>query len=273
MVLRVLVEPELFADADTLGAAAASLVADRIAGHPAGSSFLLGCPGGRSALTTFGHLADLVTADRLDLSRVVIVMMDEYVVDGPDGARVAVGPAAAHSCRRFGREEILGRLNAGLPTGHRIRPVNLWVPDPAAPDRHERRIVAAGGVAVFLLASGAGDGHIAFNSPGADRASRTRLVDLPDTTRRDNLATFPSFGGYLAAVPPYGVTVGIATIADTSAEAVMLVHGADKRTVADRLRSAQTYDPSWPATIVTECRHPHLFVDRAACPDLLTVST
>ena len=41
----------------------------------------------------------------MDLSRLVIVMMDEYLVR-QDGALVAADPAAHYSCRRFGEESI-----------------------------------------------------------------------------------------------------------------------------------------------------------------------
>ena len=117
---------------------------------------------------------------------------------------------------------------------------------------------------LFLLASGAGDGHVAFNPPGTEAAARTRVVALPDSTRRDNLATFPTFGGELDAVPRYGVTVGVATIRERSAEVVMAVHGADKTVAARWLSTATAYDPDWPATVWVECRNPHLYLDRAA---------
>ena len=40
---------------------------------------------------------------------------------------------------------------------------------PADPEGYEQRLADAGGIDLFLLASGAGDGHVAFNPPGADR--------------------------------------------------------------------------------------------------------
>lgn len=235
---------------------------DRIVDRPAGARFLLGCPGGRSARTTYEHLARRAAERRLDLSGLVIVMMDEYVVPGPDGNLVSVGSDQLHSCRRFALEEIVGRLNAPLPAEHQIRPENLWLPDPADPEAYEQRLAA--GIDVFLLASGASDGHVALNPPGAAADTRTRAVALPESTRRDNLATFPSFRGDLDAVPTHGVTVGIATIRERSREVLMLVHGEDKQRAVQRLTAAETYQPDWPATVLVDCRNPHLFVDRAA---------
>lgn len=246
---------------DEIGAEVAALIVDRYQRRTPGRPFLLGCPGGRSLASTYAHLARL-TAD-LDLSDLVVVMMDEYVESTGTGF-VPVADTLAHSCRRFGRVEIVEPLNAGRPADRGISGDRLWLPDPADPSAYEDRIAGAGGVDLFLLASGAGDGHVAFNPPGTDADARTRVVGLPDSTRRDNLATFPSFEGRLEAVPRFGVTVGVATIRERSAEVVMVLHGVDKRRAAERLTGARAYDPDWPATVWLECRNPHLYLDRAA---------
>jgi glucosamine-6-phosphate deaminase len=259
------VDPEVFADAADLGARAADVIADGIvAARSAGRPYLLGCPGGRSGLSTYRALAATVARRRIDLGHLVVVMMDDYVVTGPDGRPVHEDVRALHSCIRFGVEQIVEPLNAAAGPGRGVPGDHLWVPAVASPAAYDGAIADAGGIDVFLLASGAGDGHVAFNTPGAAADSRTRLVDLPDSTRRDNLTTFPSFGGDLAAVPRRGVTVGIATIVTHSAAVIMLAHGADKGTAARRLTSADAYDPRWPATVVAACAHPRLFLDRAA---------
>lgn len=264
----VRIEPTVFADPATLGEAVAALVLARIGARPAGAPFVLGCPGGRSALSSYRALARRAAAEGTDLSGLRVLMMDEYVEQGPHGP-APVDPGLAHSCRRFGRVEIVEPLraaaaDAGVPESRRVAVDALEVPDPADPEAYEHRLDALGGVDLFLLASGAGDGHVAFNTPGSDPDSRTRVVPLPDSTRTDNLATFPSFGGRLENVPAHGVTVGVGTIRDRSAEVVMIVHGPDKQTAFGRLTAAEGYQPDWPATVVADCRTPHLYADRAA---------
>ena len=81
------------------------------------------------------------------------------------------------------------------------------MPDPADPEEYDKRIADVGGIDLFLLASGTSDGHVAFNPAGTPVGTRTRVVGLTEQTRRDNLTTFPTFGG-LDEVPLYGVTVG-----------------------------------------------------------------
>jgi glucosamine-6-phosphate deaminase len=186
-------------------------------------------------------------------------MMDEYLVP-IDGRYAYAPPWHPWSCHHYASVEIADRLNAALPQAHRIREGSLWFPDPADPEGYEARIEGAGGIDLFLLASGATDGHVGFNPPGSPRDSRTRIVPLSDETRRDNLMTFPSFGT-LEAVPHHGVTVGIETIASSKA-AVMIVWGPGKRLTLARMREAERYDTEWPATVIHECAIREILADR-----------
>ena len=164
--------------------------------------------------------------------------------------------------RWFGRVEIAERLNAALPPAHQLRADAFWFPDPRDPAAYDRRIADAGGIDYFLLASGASDGHVAFNPPGSRRDSETRVIPLSEETRRDNLQTFPVFGT-LDAVPHHGVSVGIATITRSKA-AAMVALGAGKRLTVQRIRDAASYESDWPATLIHECAHASLIVDEAA---------
>jgi glucosamine-6-phosphate deaminase len=261
----VSIEPEVFANADELGGRAARMIADGlVAAREAGRPYVLGCPGGRSASSTYAALAGLVRTERLVLDHLVVVMMDDYLVRDAHGALVHELAQAPHSCIRFGREEIVRPLDEAAGAGRGVRAEHLWFPDPADPGAYDDRISDLGGIDLFLLASGSSDGHVAFNPAGAPRDSRTRVLDLPDSTRRDNLATFPSFGGDITRVPQHGVTVGIDTIAASSASVAMLVHGREKGRAARHLLAADAYDPAWPATVFAECAAPHLFLDEDA---------
>jgi glucosamine-6-phosphate deaminase len=215
----------VFDDPDELGRA---LAAEIVAAHPR----LLGCPGGRSLLTTYRALPDL--------AETTIVMMDEYVPVPPSSAH--------HSCRGFAEREIRGG--------------DLWLPDPEDPAAYDERIEAAGGIDVFLLASGASDGHVAMLGPGAPRDGRTAVVELAESTRRDNLVTFPRFDS-LDEVPTHGVSVGLGTIADARSLRLVL-HGAEKREATARLLALDRFDPDWPASIVYDHPEAEIWLDREA---------
>jgi glucosamine-6-phosphate deaminase len=260
----VRVPPTVFTDPGSLGRALAAEIADGIElAAREGRRYVLGCPGGRSPLSTYAALADEVAARSADLGHVVIVMMDDYVVRDEAGRFRRVGADLPYSCLRFGRVEIAGRLSAAAGSGRGIRPDRLWVPDPQDPTAYDERIADAGGIDLFVLATGASDGHVAFNPAGSAASTTTRVVELAEPTKRDNLATFPDFAG-LEEVPRYGVTVGVATIREHSRRAVMVAHGAGKAEAALRLVAAEAYDPSWPATVVSDCARPALYLDEAA---------
>ena len=263
------VEPTVFDGPEAVGGALAALIADRIAAAGAGRPFLLGCPSGRSPWTTYVSLAREVARRRLDLTGLVIVMMDEYVErDDGTGKMRRIDAKALHSCLRFGRAEIVDRLNAAAGPGRSITPDRYWVPDPAVPGDYDRQIADHGGVDLFILASGAGDGHVAFNPPGTGPDTPTRVVRLAEQTRRDNLHTFPSFGNDIDRVPRYGVTVGVGTIREQSKQVVMVAHGAPKARAVLRVAAADRYQAEWPATILADCANPLLFVDEAAAREV-----
>jgi glucosamine-6-phosphate deaminase len=254
--LRVLPSP------DAVGEHLAERLLDRIArARESGARFLLGCPTGRTPRPIFAAMGRRLAEAPQDLGHLVLVLMDEYLVPG-DGALVYASADAPWSCHHFARAEIAERLNGGLPAAHRVRDDAIWFPDPRDPAAYDARVADAGGIDFFLLASGASDGHVAFNPPGSPRESRTRIIPLSEETRRDNLQTFPTFGT-LDAVPHHGVSVGVATIAESKAAAMVLL-GAGKRLTLSRIREADRYHPDWPATLIHECRAGEIVADQAA---------
>jgi glucosamine-6-phosphate deaminase len=232
-----------------------------------GDTFVLGCPSGRSPAPVLAHLAREVAVRDLDLRGLRVVMMDEYVVPDGAGGFAAVDPEEPHSCRGFALREIVAPLNRAARPGRGLDAAQVWIADPADPSAFEDVLTRLGGIDLFLLATGASDGHVAFNPPGSAHDSRTRIIELAQTTRADNVNTFPAFGS-LDRVPTHGITVGVGTILGHSRRAVMVAHGPDKARSVDRIVHAAGYDPAWPATVVVECREPSLILDQAAAARL-----
>jgi glucosamine-6-phosphate deaminase len=241
---RTTVPVRVFRDADTLGEALAADVLQRYARST--DAFLLGCPGGRSLRSTYRALAH----HNADLSRLVIVMMDDYVRDG-----VRVPRHEHYSCEAFASTEIAGPI--GIPEER------VWLPDPSQPAAYDEQLAAAGGIDLFLLASGASDGHVGFVGPDAPADGSTAVVALAESTRRDNLVTFPAFRS-LEEVPRHGVSVGLGTVSRLSRAVRLVLHGADKAAATSRLLACEGFDPSWPASIVTVCKDAEIWVDEAA---------
>lgn len=260
---------DVFPDADKAAEQLAAEIADGLAAaNRDGRYYLLGCPGGRSPHATYRSLAVEVAKRRLDLSGLVIVMMDDYVVPGPSGY-VPVPTSAHFSVRRYAATEIIEPLNNAAGPWRGIRPDHVWSPDPADLPAYETRLRSGAALDLFILASGSTDGHVAFNPPGTPREAGTRVVDLPESTRRDNMVTFPDFTD-LDEVPLHGVTIGVATIAAVSNRAVLIATGSEKQRTVTRLAAAESYDPSWPATIVAACRNSAVYADLEAAGQIPT---
>lgn len=226
-----------------------------------GRKFVLGCPTGRTPRPVYDAMARQLAEKPQDLSHLTLAMMDDYLV-AQGGGFDFVSVDAPWSSRRFARIEIVDRLNAELTPEERVRERSIWLPDPRDPEAYDDRIARAGGIDFFILASGASDGHVAFNPPGSWRESRTRIIRLSEETRRDNLQTFPDFGS-IAAVPTHGISVGIDTIASAK-EAVMIVWGAGKRLTLQRIQAAARFDRKWPATVIHECAIREILADAEA---------
>lgn len=248
---------------EEVGKAAADIVFAAISeAQELGNTCVVGCPGGRSPITTYEALAELVRQSKMPVDHVVIAMMDEYLVTDATGFLVNADPSQHFSCAGFAQTHIVKLLNAAAPDGRGIRPENLWIPQASDPSAYEK-LLRDCGVDVFLLAVGASDGHVAFNPAGTNAHAETRITELAELTRQDNMHTFPDFAS-LEEVPLFGVSVGPQTIKDVSRQVVLVVHGDHKAVALQRIMAATTYEPSWPATIVWDCEQPLVIADAAA---------
>lgn len=247
-----------FASAEQLGFAVAAHLHAAIAA--ASGSCVVGWPAGRTPQVVVDGLVTLAGAGRLDLSHVVLVLMDEFLETSAAPWSV-VRPEAHFSCRGSVAREV-ARVNGVLPPERRLPVASVWSPDPAGPGGYDERIAVAGGIDVFVVASGSSDGHVAFNPPGSDPRGATGILRLAETTRRDNLRTFPAFRS-VEEVPTHGVSVGLGTIT-AARELAVLLHGDDKRRAAAVLLEGGGFRADWPASITLEHPNATLWVDDAA---------
>jgi len=126
---------------------------------------------------------------------------------------------------------------------------------------YERDIAALGGIDLAIVGIG-GNGHLAFNEPGAAFDSRTRVVDL---TAESLEAHASEFGG-LAQVPRRAITMGIGTILEAR-RILLLARGREKAEIVARaVRGPITREV--PASALQS--HPNVLVllDRASASQL-----
>ena len=227
-----------------------------------GDYFLLGCPSGRSLQSTYDMLGKKAKEENVDLSKLIIVMMDEYVIESANGYSLC-SEEAHFSCSRYAYKEIMENINSFLELDMQIKKDNIWLPDVLSPQGYDERIIGVGGIDLFLTASGASDGHVAFNPPGTSLDSKSRIITLADSTRNDNMGTFSEFDD-IEDVPKFGISVGLGTIAENSKEIILVIHGEHKKGAVVKLQELGEFSENWPASFIFNCKNVSLLIDKAA---------
>ncbi|SER29435.1 glucosamine-6-phosphate deaminase [Actinokineospora terrae] len=237
----------IVADRAAVGEVAAGAIADLVAVKP---DALLGVATGSSPLPVYTALAARVAAGALDVGRLRICQLDEYV---------GLPPGHPESYRAVIEREVLTPL--GLTPASFLGPDGAAEDLPAACAAYERELQEAGGVDLQLLGVGS-DGHIGFNEPCSSFSSRTRVKTLTHRTRLDNARFF----GSLDEVPWHVLTQGIATISD--ARHLVLVAAGEAKAEAIALTVEGPLAAVTPASALQLHPHATVIVDEAAASRL-----
>ena len=206
---------------------------------------VLGLATGSTPVRTYAELVRM-NREGLSFSRLTTFNLDEYW--GLDGRH-------PQSYRYF--------MNHTFFAGTDIQLWNTHIPNGMAVDADleceafETRIRACGGVDLWLLGIGR-NGHIAFNEPGSAPDSRTRLVDLTESTIVANSRFFDR----LEDVPKQALTAGIATICEAK-RILLLATGKDKARAIARAAQGASH-PACPASFLQTHSDCTFILDREA---------
>lgn len=228
---------------------AAQAIADQVqamlAERPAS---VLGLATGHTPVLTYRELSRRVEDGELSFAEASTFNLDEYL------GLEAEHPASFHAymrARLFDHVDLTPE-RCHLPSG---RPVDGdWAAECA---RYEASIAGSGGIELQLLGIGR-NGHIGFNEPGSARDSRTRRVELSESTRRANLPDFPPG----EEVPHFALTMGIGTILEARRVRVM-AFGEHKAEIVHALLTGPI-TPEVPASFLREHADVELWIDEAA---------
>ncbi len=186
----------------------AEIFAKAIGNNP---KIILGLATGGTPVGMYKELIKMNKEAVVDFSQVSSFNLDEYV---------GLDINHSQSYRYFMNDNLFNHVN--------IDKNNTYVPDGKPSNiqesclSYEGKIKAAGGIGLQLLGIGS-NGHIAFNEPGSSKETRTREVDLTETTIKDNARFFENE----AEVPKKAVTMGIGTILEAK-RIVLLATGENK---------------------------------------------
>jgi glucosamine-6-phosphate deaminase len=235
------------ANVEQLSRQAACRIADTVRARPGA---VVGLATGSTPQGTYAELARMHRDEGLRFAGVRTFNLDEY--RGLQGEH-------EQSYRCFMNENLFCHVD--------IAPQNTHVLNGMADDiavecqAFEDQIAELGGIDLWLLGIGA-NGHIAFNEPGSESHSRTRLVDLAPETVVANSRFFTDSKD----VPRQALTVGIGTILEAR-HLLLLATGASKaQAVATALN--EPANSSCPASLLQEHRDCTFLVDAAAAAAL-----
>ncbi len=224
--MKVIVEKNY----DELSKRAANILEKEIRNKP---DIVLGLATGSTPIGTYNELIKAHKEYDLDFSKVKTFNLDEYV--GLDGEHL-------NSYRYFMNEKLFDHIN--------INKENTYIPNGRVKNlddyckEYDNDIDRAGGIDIQILGIGT-NGHIAFNEP-ADRLSvGTSIVNLTESTIKDNSRFFDS----MDEVPKTAITMGIGSILKAK-KIILLASGKSKAPVMKKLLEENMVTTQLPASFL-----------------------
>ncbi len=222
---------------------------------------VLGVPWGTTPVPILDAFAEIVKSRGTDLSQFHMVMMDEYVQQKGSGYSF-VDERLPISGHYHMEKDILKKLPQNQSAQLRK---NMHYPDPNNPEGFDNLIESLGGVDIFIVATGAHDGHVAQNGPGTPINLGTRVLALSRTVIEYNFEKMhEEFGNDIENVPKFGVSIGPSTILK-SRKLLFVAFGSSKREITQRLFWAKKFDINCPVTFLWEAiDKTEFYIDKAA---------
>jgi glucosamine-6-phosphate deaminase len=217
-----------------------------------GERCVLGLATGSTPKTLYAELVRLHRHEGLSFKNVTTFNLDEYYLIEKD---------ALQSYHHFMNRMLFSHVD--------IDPNTIFIPDGTLPKEdikqhclaYEQRIEEAGGIDLQVLGIG-NNGHIGFNEPGSSIHSRTRLVNLENSTRLANAYEFAN----MSQVPRLAITMGINTILKAK-KIVLLAWGPAKAPVVQKAVEGPMTEQI-PASLLQQHPDCQFILDEAAAADL-----
>lgn len=217
-----------------------------------GEQCVLGLATGSTPKLLYAELVRLHREEGLSFRHVIAFNLDEYYPIEKD---------ALQSYNRFMKTQLFDKVD--------IAPENCFIPNGEVPkDKikehcadYERRIADYGGIDLQILGIGQ-NGHIGFNEPGSSIHSKTRLINLENSTRLANAYEFQG----MSEVPRLALTMGISTILKAK-KVILMGWGNTKAPVIQKAVEGDVTEQV-PASLLQTHDDVTFVVDEAAAAEL-----
>lgn len=220
---------------------AANLVIEAIQANP---KLNLGLASGATPTMTYHNLAKANEEGKISFKDVKVFALDEYW---------GLPKEDPGSFYYYYNENFFTKID--------IKKENIFAPDAIGEPTQQipmyQAILDANDIDLQLLGLG-NNGHIAFNEPGTPFDARVHLVDLSDTTMKQNEVYFDEEN----KMPPQGFTMGIADIMEGK-KLVVMASGKVKAPVVKELLEGEK-SLNFPASVLFDHEDVTLIFDEEA---------
>ncbi len=215
-------------------------------------SCVLGLATGSTPISLYAELVRMHKEEGLSFKNVITFNLDEYY---------PLDRSAIQSYHHFMHRLLFIHID--------IDPSNIHIPNGGLPKdevkahckEYENEIELAGGIDMQILGIG-NNGHIGFNEPGSGMFSKTRLVNLENSTRIANAYEFAN----ISEVPRMAITMGLSTILKAR-KIILMAWGSGKAGVIQKAVEGYTNEMI-PASILQQHNDCNFVLDEAAALEL-----
>ncbi len=215
-------------------------------------NLVLGLATGSTPRSLYAELVRMHKEEGLSFKNVISFNLDEYYPIDND---------AWQSYNSYMHRHLFDHID--------IAPGNIHIPNGELPKEsvkkhgieYEKLIEEAGGIDLQILGIG-NNGHIGFNEPGSSIYSRTRLINLENSTRLANAYEFAN----ISQVPRLAITMGISTILKAK-KIILLAWGPGKAPVVQKAVEGNVTEQV-PASLLQQHHDTSFVLDQAAAGEL-----
>jgi glucosamine-6-phosphate deaminase len=217
---------------------------------------VLGMATGGTPIYLYTELVRMHNEEGLSFKNVITFNLDEYY---------PIEKNAYQSYWSFMHRHLFDHID--------IDPANIHIPDGTWSKEeikkhcaaYEQTFEEAGGIDLQILGIGL-NGHIGFNEPGSSIFSKTRLVNLDNTTRIANTYEFEN----ISKVPRLAITMGISTI--LQAKRILLMAWGSKAAIVARSVEGDVSEQV-PASLLQQHNDCTFVIDEAAASELTRIKS
>lgn len=213
---------------------------------------VLGLATGSTPKTLYAELVRMHKEEGLSFKNVITFNLDEYYPIDND----AWQSYNSFMYRHLFNHIDIDKKNVHIPNGELAKEE---IKKHCA--EYERMIDDAGGIDLQILGIG-NNGHIGFNEPGSSIYSKTRLINLENSTRLANAYEFAN----IAQVPRLAITMGISQILKAK-KVILLAWGPGKAPVIQKAVEGNVTE-GVPASLLQQHADCTFLLDEAAAAEL-----